>query len=442
MAPATRRSTLVGAAVAVGACLATTGPLYRVRTWWSFDDPLAADTVVIGVHVALGAAGAAAFARAGRWRHVDRTMSALASALTVWLAFSALWSADPATTAREGLLVGATLLAGAGAAAAAGERLFVAASWIGVHLGLAWSAILIGLVMANSQDANGGWTGVYFNPNSLALVATVGILLSLLTAVMLASRRLLPSVAPGVRAGAIAIVGCSVLADLWLISGTGALTPLFAAAGAVGAGLAAIVGRRLVAPAGRFQASTIVGTTGLALLVAGAAAWLSRDSWLPTFGRTGDLTGRTVMWEVSLDWFAQSPVIGQGYFGAWDEPEFLAEMLAERGEILGSTHNTFIEVLLGAGVVGFALMAGLYGCLWLAAGGRALTGTDASSTWPLVGTVFVLGMYLGESLLVAGHLLVAVTGALIVASSTATKPTAPAPDPSAVAEPIGSESGR
>ncbi|HSM67053.1 MAG TPA: O-antigen ligase family protein [Ilumatobacteraceae bacterium] len=421
--PASRRTVVVGAVVALGTLLATTGPLYRVRTWWRFDDPLAADPVVVAVQVALGLAGAIALIRFGRWRRMDRRMAVVGLALVAWLALGSLWSANPSTTLRESLLIGVGLVAGAGAAAAAGDRLLVVAAWIGVHLGLGWSAIMIALVRPGTQF-HGQWTGVYFNPNSLALVAAFGILLSVVLLVMVATRRI---ALPGRwRIVALGVIAASIVADLRLSGGTGALTPLFGLGVALAVGAAAIAARRIVAPA---DARRTAAVAGVGLVGVGAVAWFTRGSWLSVFDRTSELTGRTAMWDVALDWFADRPIVGHGYLGAWYDPEFTAEMLEARGEVLGSTHNSFVELLLGAGLVGFVLAVALYALLWLAAGTRALGGRWTASVWPLAVLVYVVVEQLGETLFVGGHLMVVATGALVVASTS--EQASPPPEPSA-----------
>jgi O-antigen ligase len=438
MSPATRRTALAASVVAIGTAIYTTGPLYRVRTWWSFEDPLAADWFVIAVQVVVGALALAALVRFGRWRRLDRTTVIVAGVLVAWLALGALWSASPSTTLRESLLIGVALLAGAGAAAVAGERLLVVSAWIGVHLGLGWSAVLIVLVRPGTQF-RGQWTGVYFNPNSLALVSAFGILLAIVLLAMIATRRI--ELASPWRVGAMLVVAASVPADLWLISGTGALTPLFGLALAVGIAAVAVVAQRSVGAAGTrpLDARFVVGVAGVALVALGALTWVTRSWWSSAVGRTGGFSRRTDMWEVALDWFARAPIAGQGYLGAWSDPEFTADMLAARDTVLGSTHNSFVELLLGAGIVGFALVIALYARLWLAAGVRALADRRITSVWPLAVLVFVIVEHLAETLFVGGQLMVATTGALIVVSASTSRPPA-TPDPSPVTgEAVGVE---
>lgn len=428
ISPATRRTWLVGVVIAVGTCLYTTGPLYRIRTWWSFDDPLAADWFVIGVQILTGVVAVAALVRGDRWRRVDRRIGIVAVGLVSWLAVGSLWSASASTTLRESLLVGVGLLAGAAAAAVSTERLLIGAAWVGVHIGLGWSAALVALVRPGSQDANGEWTGVYFNPNSLALVTAFGMLLAVVLLAMLSDRRTPMIADTRLRIAAAGVVGASIVADLWLISGTGSLTPLFGLVVAAAVAVVALVARRFVGPSGRrpLDARVVSGVTGLVLVVLGLVAWWTRGSWLSSVGRTSELTGRTAMWDVALEWFRQRPIVGQGYLGAWYDPDFAAAMLAARGEVLGSTHNTFIELLLGGGLVGFGLAFAMCALLWIASGARALTSLGSLAAWPLGALVYVVFQNLAETLLVSAQLMVVVIGALAVVSASyeATEPAA------------------
>ncbi len=283
-----------------------------------------------------------------------------------------------------------------------------------------------------TQDFNGEWTGVYFNPNSLALVAAMGVFLSLVVALQLAQHH--------VRWIAFAVLGVAVLADLWLISGTGALTPLAGLVLGLAVAGAAVLGRRLVGPDGRrpTDAGLVSAVVGVGLVAVAVLAWVTRSSWLSTVGRSSTLTGRTEAWDVAIDWFWKQPIVGQGYLGAWFDPEFAAAQLAERGEVLGTTHNSFVELLLGTGIVGFGLAVALFALIWVATGRRALVGRGLLAAWPLAALVFVIIENLAETLWVGGQLAVAMLGALVVVS-TSQAPADPTPHSRGVKTPTDGE---
>jgi hypothetical protein len=106
------------------------------------------------------------------------------------------------------------------------------------------------------------------------------------------------------------------------------------------------------------------------------------------------------------------------------------DQLEARGELLGSTHNSFIELLLGTGAVGFVLAVALFASLWTLAGRRALTGRMAAASWPLAVLVFVIVENLAETLWVGGQLVVVLVGVLIVTSTAPDAPEGPLGDAS------------
>ena len=132
---------------------------------------------------------------------------------------------------------------------------------------------------------------------------------------------------------------------------------------------------------------------------------------------------------MAIDWWWDRPLHGNGYLGAWADPAFAADQVASRGELLDSTHNSFIEVLLGTGVVGLVLVLALFAGLWVAAGRRALEGRAVAAAWPLGLLVFVIVENLAETLWVGAQIAVVFTGVLIVVSTRSEVPGADgAPD--------------
>jgi O-antigen ligase len=389
--------------VATAALLAlTSGPLFRVRTWWGFKDPLGRDAVVVTVHAAFGVLALVWLVAGERWRRLDRRGLVVAGALVVWITLSALWSLDRGETFRHGLQLASALAVGAAAAVALGARRFGWALWTALHIGLGWSIVAIYLDRPGTLDRNGDWAGIYFNRNSLALYAALGILVSAFLCVQRyrGAWRLAPVVL------ALAIVG-----DLRLIAGSDALTPLVALAGAAAAVVLVVVARRVVARG--VAVTRVVAWAGIGAVVVVVVGWLTRDVWLDAAGRDSDLTGRADLWEVAFDWAWRRPVNGFGYLGPWSDREFLADIEAARGTLLGSAHNSFVEVFLGAGVVGLVLLVGLVVVLYLRTARAAVSGRSLVATFPLALLVFVVVENLTETLFVGNQLAVALLGALL-----------------------------
>jgi O-antigen ligase len=409
-----RRSGLASILIVVGVVVMTTGPLYRFRTWWDYEDPLAEDVPVVAVQALVSIAGVAVLATAGRWRQVDRAAGVLALALVAWLLVGSLWSLDSGRTAREALQIGATMAAGAAAATLVPARRLLWCLWAGVHIGLAWSAIAIAIEANGTLDGNGHWTGIFFNRNSLAIWAAMGLLLSL---VLMAGGGW-PALTPSERrrradGDELLVLALAATADVFLLARTDALTPLVAIAAAVLAMVAGRAGRRFVrrgmAPV---RLATIAGLVAAAVIT---ALWVGRDRLVSLAGRDADLTGRSDLWAVSLDWVERRPVHGFGYLAAWQDREFLADVRERRGRILPSAHNSFVEVLLGGGLIALALLVALVVVLYLRAAVHALRATGTTGLWPLGLLAFVVVENLTETLLVGNHLTVAVFGVLMVA---------------------------
>jgi O-antigen ligase len=75
-------------------------------------------------------------------------------------------------------------------------------------------------------------------------------------------------------------------------------------------------------------------------------------------GKDPTLTGRTELWETLIHIASEKPIFGHG-FGLFFRPEIMYEYSSEFGWEAKSTHNSFIDLYLGIGIVG------LCSFLWL-----------------------------------------------------------------------------
>jgi exopolysaccharide production protein ExoQ len=384
----------------------STGPLYRLRTWWDYEDPLATDATIVVINAAVGLVAFAWLVSQGRFRDLDQRALAVAGGLVGWLLLGSLWSLDPLETFRQAMQIASALIIGAAIAAALGAVWFRWALWTALHLGLLWSVLAIYLDRNGTLDRNGDWAGVYFNRNSLALYAALALLVA---AFIAADARSIAS--PAGRWIVIAALAGFGAVDIRLIAGSDALTPVVSLAAALGAVALCWAGSHLVrrdVDADRLAA--VVG--GLALAVA-AASWATRRTWLDDLGRRADLTGRVDLWNVALEWAWRRPLHGYGYMAAWGDPNFLAEIEAARGRLEGSAHNSFVDLFLGAGLIGLALAVGLIAALYWRTVPGALRGASAATLFPVALLVFVVVENLTETLLVGNQLIVALLGSLL-----------------------------
>ncbi len=88
--------------------------------------------------------------------------------------------------------------------------------------------------------------------------------------------------------------------------------------------------------------------------------------FLEHFGKDSTLTGRTYLWQVALKVFTETPVLGMGFDAFWNAQGVdEAQQIWERyGKLMGF-HNTFLETLVGLGVIGAGLLLFTLGAfLW------------------------------------------------------------------------------
>lgn len=89
---------------------------------------------------------------------------------------------------------------------------------------------------------------------------------------------------------------------------------------------------------------------GVSILAFAALLPLS-DDLVAVLGRDATLTGRTFIWPIVLDAIWQKPFFGFGYYAATED--FIGPLLIGRLGVANS-HNGYLDVLLGTGIVGLA----------------------------------------------------------------------------------------
>ena len=268
-------------------------------------------------------------ARSTNHRHNRFSLVAAAAVgcFTLAAVASTLWSVDPTATAwRSSVYVGMALLAWAIAGFDHDEAVAavaaVAAAAVAASLLLVWLRPDLGL------HADGSWKGVYTNPNSLAPLAAVAVLVAV--RYLLASRGWRRVVAAGGAAAAVAVLLGAGSRTAWISLATAAVA-------------ATVVGsyhwlRRRCSPV---AAGTATATA--AILASSAAAAAVAVQWsVPTFSQ------RREMWSLVWDRIVQRPLLGHGFFTFWDIEELTQHALLRRG----SAHNSLVEVGLGLGLLG------------------------------------------------------------------------------------------
>lgn len=345
---------------------------------------------------------------------------------------SAAWSVAPGLTLWRSLTyAGLVLLAWVMADMGAETRVP-----LGLMAAAAVGASLLALAAAPNQafDIRGYWRGVYITRNSLAPLAALGLLVGIryllarpgaaevpdqpadaemsdeeLTATPPADAELSDEELTATRPARAerTVEGCPSgrfrrtdakepdrpvrwvswrwRSSYWRAQAAGAALGVVSLAVLIGAGSRtawlALVGALAVSALGRaypsmryrFGARAAIGTVASAAAagVAGLVAVTAALWQEPTFAERREIWG--LVWDRIVD----RPLAGHGFFAFWDVPELTA---AHELLLLGSAHNSALEVLLGTGLIGLAPFAVIAAAAALNAG-RDLVRNPGADTW-------------------------------------------------------------
>ncbi|MGA1035263.1 MAG: O-antigen ligase family protein, partial [Ilumatobacteraceae bacterium] len=250
-----------------------------------------------------------------------------------------------------------------------------------------WAATMVcvlGSVWAHVRDwhytvdPKGNFVGWYFNRNALGPVAA----LAVLSSVMLVRR--------GVRGWRAVVVSAAGLTSTVVWWRTGSLAPFVAVVGSLVAVAFAWAWAR-----GGMQARRRLRVVGIAAPFALAALIVLRGPINAWFGRSATFSGRTELWAELFESWWHRPWGGYGFMAVWFDDNLRVRLL-ERGRDLYEAHNGYLEVLIGAGVLGAIALGWL---LWVLIGGvvRSVPAGSWASRWRVAMIAFVLLMNTGET---------------------------------------------
>jgi exopolysaccharide production protein ExoQ len=220
------------------------------------------------------------------------------------------------------------------------------------------AAVAHHLAVMGSIDYPTAWRGVYTSKNTLGGMSATGILIAVYALRHgYGSRLIAAAVIPG---------------NFVLLYLSQSATPLMLLLVTAYAVVTAMAFRQR--NAGGFAigfAMMLIGMVGIALIAVGWADLLA------ALGRSATLTGRTRIWQMSLDNIAQRPWLGYGFGAFWRSAEFEARTMWQILQwIVPHAHNLWLEIGLELGIVG---MTGVT-LVWIAAfwrGIRVLTAPAA-----------------------------------------------------------------
>jgi O-antigen ligase len=238
------------------------------------------------------------------------------------------------------------------------EFWLILASAMGIGVSISWFAVMrLWDGSVNLQENY--WIGIYINRNSLAPVAAV-MMLSVFGAVASTVKRSHKPIGVSVYVVLVVMISTATLGAIELWKSQSQTSPL---ALAIGAGMCALwvlvrtISARVHAISGLTKYSAVVALA-LSLIVVLAAMW-ARVQLGGTASQTTSFNQRGGLWALSWAGFLEKPWHGWGWMAAWDSPLFLLSSSepAWMAWDLNSSHNGYLDILLGGGLPAGVLFA-------------------------------------------------------------------------------------
>jgi O-antigen ligase len=407
-----RASRTVELAYAILALFALTqGPVFRV---WSqstsqlelFPNPSMQHTY-FATFVAVQLPAVLLWSRRANIDWLRERANQLLVALLGWLGLSVVWSTFARQSLPEFVTLCLTTVFGLYLAASFSRSEFwwIVAGAMALGVGVSWFSIVrLWDGAVNLQDDY--WIGIYGNRNSLAPVAAVALLASIVV-VSLARERSVPNWSRIVTLAVPAALVVFAAIEMWR---SGSQNSPVALAAAIVACVAWLVVR---AAASRFGALGAVrhhaAPISLALLAGFAVVALRQIGDATTLsGETATFNSRRALWSVNWSGFLEKPWLGWGWMAARFNPAFFKQGTWWAAVETQWSHDGYHDLLLGGGVPAAVLFA-LY--LWFAS--REFDRVGVAVALPRMAlAVFVLAAATQESFFVGSHFL----WALLVAS--------------------------
>jgi len=269
------------------------------------------------------------------WKSV-KNGGCLVLGLAVFLTLSVVWSVDPQTTFRRGILFFFFACGVVGVAGNLDIDEFMGALGVTCFMCAAGSILLLAVSPANAWMSDGaGMCGIFSHKNVFGQVLAVGVLASLYNLRAEGGKRL-PSILMLVIYIVLAVLARSTTSQLTiaLYCISYVILALFRRGGAARA--AGMLATAILAPAAVFVI-------------------LFPDLLLETIGKDPTLTGRTVLWQYVLGFISDRPLLGWGLTAFWSSSNPLANNLsALLGWHVPEAHNGLLEILLEVGMIGTA----------------------------------------------------------------------------------------
>ena len=394
--------------------LLTQGPVLRLwRTAELYTSVPIAPTVQ-ATFIAVQIPALMMLSRRGLSREMFRGPIALLAALTTWMLLSTTWTNLSRYTIVEAISFAVTAATGLYFAQSFSVRKQIFVIFSAMQLGVMYSYSAVKLAWPETIDGEGNWVGVYFNRNSLAPVAMLGLLSAVVVLYILVREA-----RGAMRLPLLAICSVLVAIDAAVYLRSGSSTSFGAAVVFVFVGAVWTLVRwfKHTRQIPTYEIQRVFYSAFVAIML--LSAWIGfryQQLIIGWFGKADFFNGRSALWHYSWTGVLDRPVLGWGWRAAWSTPEFLKRDLWWTTSGAQFSHNGFLEVLLGGGFI-----AGLMFLVFVVWSGWVRVGSvckEELGQWSFALSAFILVANSQEVFITGNHFL----WVLLVASLSRVKP--------------------
>lgn len=378
----------------------TQGPVNKIWEGSGQVDPRAIEITKFATYILIQAPAVFMLVRRGISKNLLKGPIGVLLLFVGWMLFSTIWATSSSNTVFESVTLVLTCSVG----------LYVARSFRLIEqLGLFFVAMQPGLIFSwyavrqnwsgSVQPEDGDWVGIYFNRNSLAPPAALGLLAASALLWIVLVRR------PKWWIAFALILLATTFFDSYLLVRSGSLTSVGAIIvfGLVWLFWTVIRWWQRRQNISLRQMLRVVYTSFLFGTV--FLTWLGfrfQSTLLERLGREIDFNGREVLWRFSWSGFKDRPIIGWGWMSAWRTQAFFRDR--EFWWALTNnywSHSAMMDVLLGGGIIGAALL--LVAIVWSGARQLGSVCSEISGQWAFAATWFVIAASTQESFVIGNH---------------------------------------
>ena len=377
----------------------TQGPVNKIWEGSGQVDPRAIEITKFATYILIQAPAVFMLVRRGISKNLLKEPIGVLLLFVGWMLFSTIWATSSSNTVFESVTLVLTCSVG----------LYVARSFRLIEqLGLFFVAMQPGLIFSwyavrqnwsgSVQPEDGDWVGIYFNRNSLAPPAALGLLAaSALLWVVLVRRQKWWFVF------ALILLG-STFFDSYLLLRSGSLTSLGAI---IVFGLVWLFWtvirwwqrRKNISP--RQMLRVVYPSFLLGVVVTTWLGFRFQSVLLNRLGRKIDFNGREVLWRFSWSGFKDKPIIGWGWMSAWRTEKFFDREFWWALTNNYWSHSAMMDVLLGGGIIGATLL--IVAIVWSGARQLGSVCSEISGQWAFAATWFVIAASTQESFIIGNH---------------------------------------